>query len=132
MSPWHRIHGRSFFHQYFDGLIPSIPEQWLASIVLMRSHLLTFGDSLMSHFSLAVFEIFLFVFFNTFDYDASRCDFILLGVKFLGCVFHKTWKVSVIISSYFFLSPFLGVSGLCSFFSFCSSDRMVSVGLSSC
>ena len=71
----------------------------------------------------------LFVFFNTFDYDASRCDFILLGVKFLGCVFHKTWKVSVIISSYFFLSPFLG---LCSFFSFYSSDRMGSVGLSSC
>lgn len=57
----------NFFHQHFDGL--------LTSIVLMRSHLLTFGDSLISHFSLAVFVIFLFVFFNTFDYDASRCDY---------------------------------------------------------
>lgn len=84
MSSWHRIHGRSFFHQHFDGL--------LASIVLMRSHLLTFGGSLICHFSLAVFEIFLFVIFNTFDYDTSRCDCILLGVKFLGCVFLKLGK----------------------------------------
>lgn len=66
-----------------------------------------FWGSLICHIFLLLFWNFSVVIFNTFDYDTSRCDCILLGVKFLGCVF-KTWKVSVIISSYFPI-PFSGV-----------------------
>lgn len=49
------------------------------------------GFSYMSFFS-CCFWNFSVVIFNTFDYDTSRCDCILLGVKFLGCVFLKLGK----------------------------------------